>query len=172
MSNDPEKEAMRIFGIAYAIAEKAHAGQYRRLPDGRPYIEHVKDVAAMMPTWELKTVAILHDSIEDSDGMVTAQMLLNAGIPGQIVDAVVAMTKPKGAKSYLAYVRNHVKPNELATKVKLADNYVNMRDRLISVIAGGPKSDSDYKKLSNYAKSIALLIEPETIYGQPDPEVE
>jgi hypothetical protein len=99
-------------------------------------------------------------------------MLLNAGIPGQIVDAVVAMTKPKGARSYLAYVRNHVKPNELATKVKLADNYVNMRDRLISVIAGGPESESDYQKLSNYAKSIALLIEPETVYGQPESDTE
>jgi (p)ppGpp synthase/HD superfamily hydrolase len=172
MSNDPEKEAMRIFGIAYAIAEKAHAGQYRRLPDGRPYIEHVKDVAALMPTWELKTVAILHDSIEDSDGMVTAKKLLKVGMPRQIVAAVVAMTKPKSTKDYLKYVEDKVKPNALATKVKLADNYVNMRDRLAAVIVGGPEAASSAKKLSNYAKSIALLVEPLTIYVHPESDTE
>jgi (p)ppGpp synthase/HD superfamily hydrolase len=163
---------MRIFGIAYAIAEKAHAGQYRRLPDARPYIEHVKDVAALMPTWELKTVAILHDAIEDSDGMVTKKTLLAAGIPKQIVDAVQAMTKDDDNIDYLKYVEDNVKPNALATKVKLADNYVNMRDRLASVIAGGPEAAASAKKLSNYAKSIALLVEPDTLYGQPDPEVD
>ena len=160
MSNDPEKEDMRIFAIAYAIAEKAHAGQYRRLPDARPYIEHVKDVAAMMPTWELKTVAILHDAIEDSDGKVTKETLLAAGIPKQIVDAVQAMTKDDDNIDYLKYVEDNVKPNALATKVKLADNYVNMRDRLASVIAGGPDAAASAKKLSAYAKSIALLVEP------------
>lgn len=68
MSKDSDEEAKRIYGIAHAIAEKAHAGQFRNLPDGRPYIEHCKDVAAMMPTWELKTVAILHDAVEDTRG--------------------------------------------------------------------------------------------------------
>ena len=60
------EEHKRVFGVAYKIAKKAHAGDFRDLPDARPYFEHVKDVAAFFPDWETKTVAILHDTIEDT----------------------------------------------------------------------------------------------------------
>jgi (p)ppGpp synthase/HD superfamily hydrolase len=152
-----------IYGIAYQIAEKAHAGQFRELPDGRAYIEHCKDVAAMMPTWELKTVAILHDTIEDTREKpeaerVTPELLLSKGIPAKLVEAVVAMTKPVGIEDYLAYVRDHVLPNEMARKVKLADNYVNLKDRLAAVIAGGPEAEYARKKVKEYVGSIQVLI--------------
>jgi len=168
MSNDPEKDAMHIFGIAYEIAQKAHAGQFRRLPDGRPYIEHVKDVAAFFPDWETKTVAILHDTIEDSD--VTKDDLIHADIPTHIADAVVAMTKPKKTpqqeadeerdpalkrNNYLHYVSSVVYRNPLARKVKIADNYVNMRD----LIASGTLDDQKRKQLNKYAESIRILTE-------------
>ena len=168
MSNDPEKEAIRIFGIAYGIAKKAHAGVFRRLPDARPYFEHVKDVAAFFPDWETKTVAILHDTIEDSD--FTKDDLIHAEIPNHIVDAVVAMSKPEKTaqeeadeehdpvlkrKKYLEYVRLTVRKNPLAKKVKIADNYVNMRD----LIASGTVNDEDRKQLNKYAESIKILTE-------------
>jgi (p)ppGpp synthase/HD superfamily hydrolase len=168
MSNDPEKEAIRIFGIAYAIAQQAHAGQFRRLPDGRPYFEHVKDVAAFFPDWETKTVAILHDTIEDSK--VTKDDLTHTQIPSHIVDAVVAMTKLKKSeqekleeardpalkrKNYLEYVRLTVRENPLARKVKIADNYVNMRD----MIASGTINDDDRNQLNKYAESIKILTD-------------
>jgi (p)ppGpp synthase/HD superfamily hydrolase len=169
MSNDPEKEAIRIFGIAYGIAEKAHAGVFRGLPDARPYFEHVKDVAAFFPDWETKTVAILHDTIEDSN--VTKEGLRDAGIPPHIVAAVVAMTKPPKTElqkldeasnpalkrtNYLEYVRLTVRENPLAQKVKIADNYVNMRD----LIASGTTNEADRKQLNKYAESIKILTEP------------
>ena len=168
MSNDPEKEAIRIFGIAYAIAEKAHAGDFRHLPDARPCFEHVKDVAAFFPDWETKTVAILHDTIEDSN--VTMEDLLREGIPEHIVVAVDAMTKRKKTKlqkldeasnpalkrnNYLEYVRLTVRKNPLARKVKIADNYVNMRD----MIASGTINEADRKQLNKYAESIKILTE-------------
>ena len=168
MSNDPEKEAIRIFGIAYGIAEKAHAGVFRGLPDARPYFEHVKDVAAFFPDWETKTVAILHDTIEDSN--VTKEDLLREGIPEYIVVAVDAMTKPQKTElqkfdvasnpalernNYLEYVRLKVRKNPLARKVKVADNYVNMRD----LIASGTVNDEDRKQLNKYAESIKILTE-------------
>ena len=168
MSNDPEKEAIRIFGIAYGIAEKAHAGVFRGLPDARPYFEHVKDVAAFFPDWETKTVAILHDTIEDSN--VTKEDLRDAGIPPHIVAAVDAMTKLKKTElqkldeasnpalkrnNYLEYVRLTVRKNPLAIKVKIADNYVNMRD----LIASGAINDEDRKQLNKYAESIKILTE-------------
>jgi (p)ppGpp synthase/HD superfamily hydrolase len=171
MSTDQDKldEQKRIFGIAYGIAEKAHAGVFRGLPDARPYFEHVKDVAAFFPDWETKTVAILHDTIEDSD--ITMQDLLREGIPDHIVVAVDAMTKPRKTelekldeasnpalkrKNYIEYVRLTVRENPLARKVKIADNYVNMRD----LIASGTVNDEDRKQLNKYAESIKILTEP------------
>jgi (p)ppGpp synthase/HD superfamily hydrolase len=168
MSNDPEKEAIRIFGIAYGIAKKAHAGVFRRLPDARPYFEHVKDVAAFFPDWETKTVAILHDTIEDSD--FTKDDLIHAEIPKHIVDAVVAISKPEKTaqeeadeehdpvlkrNNYIAYVTSVVRKNPLARKVKIADNYVNMRD----LIASGTLDDGKRQQLNKYAESIKILTE-------------
>ena len=154
------KDPKDIYGIAYAIAEKAHAGDFRHLPDARPYFEHVKDVAALMPTWELKTVAILHDAIEDSvkkpDGIkVTEDTLKTAGIPLHIVAGVVAMTRPEGM-DYAKYVENVVKPNELARAVKLADNYVNLKDRIAALIAGDL---SAAEKVHKYGISLQILTE-------------
>ena len=74
-------------------------------------------VAAQLDTLELKTIAILHDTIEDTD--VTADYLLERGIPKELVDAVVLLTKPKD-EEYESYLRR-VKENPMAKAVKLAD---------------------------------------------------
>ena len=167
------EEQKRVFGVAYKIAKKAHAGDFRDLPDARPYFEHVKDVAAFFPDWETKTVAILHDTIEDTrkkkPGIkVTAKTLRNSKIPAHIIAAVKAMTKPektkaekaKEAKSselklanYLKYVQDTVKRNALARRVKIADNYVNMRD----LIAQEALDEATQKQLNKYAQSMAIL---------------
>jgi (p)ppGpp synthase/HD superfamily hydrolase len=154
------KEQQRIYALAYAIAEKAHAGQFRHLPDARPYFEHVKDVAALMPTWELKTVAILHDAIEDTvdkpEGTkVTEDTLKASGIPPHIIKGVAAMTKPEGA-DYEQYIREQVKGNELARAVKLADNYVNLKDRIAALIAG---DQTAAEKVHKYGMSLKILTE-------------
>jgi len=175
MSTDQDRldEQKRIFGIAYRIAKKAHSGDFRDLPDARPYLEHVKDVAAFFPDWETKTVAILHDTIEDTrkkkPGIkVTAKTLRKSRIPGHIISAVVAMTKPEKTSTqkaneaknselklanYLKYVKDTVKPNPLACRVKIADNYVNMRD----LIAQENLDEAAKNQLNKYAQSIAIL---------------
>ena len=140
----------KMYKRAYALAQKAHAGQTRK-DKKTPYFEHVKEVASRVSGWDLKTVAILHDTIEDTK--VTAQSLLDEGFPKQIVDAVVALTKPKNCKNYLAEVRRKILPNKLARVVKISDNYANMRDR----VSEWPKSAKARKKLHDYASSIALL---------------
>lgn len=155
------KKPKDIYAIAYAIAERAHAGQFREIPDARPYFEHVKDVAALMPTWELKTVAILHDAIEDTvdkpEGVkVTRKTLEAADIPDELIIAVEAMTKPEGA-DYEQYIREQVKGNELARAVKLADNYVNLKDRLSALIAG---DQTAAEKVHKYGLSLQILTEP------------
>ena len=150
MSKTKTLKGEKMYKRAYALAQKAHAGQTRK-DKKTPYFEHVKEVASRVSGWDLKTVAILHDTIEDTK--VTAQSLLDEGFPEQIVDAVEALTKPKDCKDYLAEVRRKILPNKLARVVKISDNYANMRDR----VSEWPKSAKARKKLHEYASSIALL---------------
>ena len=150
MSINKTLKGEKMYNRAYALAQKAHAGQTRK-DKKTPYFEHVKEVASRVSGWDLKTVAILHDTIEDTK--VTAQSLLDEGFPKQIVKAVEALTKPKKCKNYLGEVRRKVLPNKLARVVKISDNYANMRDR----VSEWPKSAKARKKLYDYASSIALL---------------
>lgn len=103
------------FEVALEIAVKAHKGQVDK--NGQPYILHPLAVAAKVDGLELKTIAILHDTIEDTS--VTAEYLLERGIPKDIVDTVVLLSKPKD-EEYESYLRR-VKQNPKALKVKLAD---------------------------------------------------
>ena len=150
MSKTQTLKGEKMYKRAYALAQKAHAGQTRK-DKKTPYFEHVKEVASRVSGWDLKTVAILHDTIEDT--VITAEDLLRVGFPKKIVAAVVALTKPKDCKNYLAEVRRKVLPNKLARVVKISDNYANMRDR----VSEWPKSAKARKKLHEYASSIALL---------------
>ena len=56
-------------------------------------------------------------------------------------------------EEYLLYVNESVLPNRLAMQVKIADNYVNMKD----LIAAGASDDEARARLHKYASSIALL---------------
>jgi len=150
MSKTKTLKGKEMYDLAYQLAKKAHAGQTRK-DKKTPYFEHVKEVASRVKGWDLKTVAILHDTIEDTK--ITDEFLLNKGFPKHIVDAVVALTKPKDCKDYLAEVRRKILPNKLARVVKISDNYANMRDR----VSEWPKSAKARKKLHQYASSIALL---------------
>ena len=104
-----------IFETALEIALKAHKGQVDK--NGVSYILHPMAVAAQLDTLELKTIAILHDTIEDTN--VTAEHLLERGIPKNIVEVVQLLSKPKD-EEYESYLRR-VKENPLARQVKLAD---------------------------------------------------
>ena len=104
-----------IFEIALEIAVKAHKGQVDK--NGVAYILHPLAVAGLLDSLELKAIAVLHDTIEDTD--VTAEHLLEKGIPKHIVEAVQLLTKPED-EEYESYLRR-VKENPLAKQVKLAD---------------------------------------------------
>ena len=104
-----------VFETALEIAVKAHKGQVDK--NGAAYILHPLAVAGLVDSLELKTIAVLHDTIEDAD--VTAEYLLEKGIPKHIVEAVQLLTKPED-EEYESYLRR-VKKNPLAKQVKLAD---------------------------------------------------
>lgn len=107
---------------ARIIATVAHHGQFRR--DGKtPYIKHPEDVAFRCVTEEEKTVAWLHDVVEDTRISATQ---LNALFPAHIVQAVVFMSKIHG-ETEEEYVSN-LKRSPLAVRVKLHDMASNLAD--------------------------------------------
>lgn len=104
-----------MFNKALALAKAAHAGQFDK--GGHPYIYHPMAVAEMVESEEEKTVALLHDIVEDT--ATTFDDLRKQGFPDHIVEAVQALTKVTGI-AYEDYLEI-VKQNKLALTVKIAD---------------------------------------------------
>ncbi len=127
---------------ALEIALKAYAGQTDKA--GKTYILHPLRIMHQMDTEAEMAVALLHDVIEDSD--FTAQDLLDAGIPAEVVEAVQMLTKQDG-ESYMAFI-DRVKPNPLAAKVKKADIEDN-----INVLRLSKVIDTDLQRVSKYHKA-------------------
>ena len=135
-----------MINIALSIAKKAHAGQVDKA--GTDYIKHPIYVARQVTSNQEKAVALLHDVIEDSN--VTANDLLAAGLPSEVVAAVQTLTKKKG-QSYQEYLEK-VKLNNLARVVKLVDLKHNSDlSRLKSV------TDTDFKRIKKYKNAIQYL---------------
>ncbi|MCC2327166.1 HD domain-containing protein [Bacillus wiedmannii] len=134
--------------IAHEIAKTAHAGQVDKA--GIDYIKHPETVASFVNTAEEKATAYLHDVLEDTE--ITANDLLSAGIPHNVVEAVQVLTKEKYTP-YFEYL-SKVKENSLACTVKLADLKHNSdRSRLARITV------KDLKRLEKYRKAIQFLEE-------------
>ena len=99
---------------AMRIAYKAHHGQLDY--NGIPYIFHPMHLAEQMDDEISCCVALLHDTVEDTD--VTLEDL-KAVFPPEVTDAVALLTHAEDA-DYFDYVRA-IKANPTARKVKLAD---------------------------------------------------
>ena len=132
--------------LALSIARKAHEGQLDKA--GVDYIEHPIYVASQVDTEEEKAVALLHDVIEDSP--VSAEELLQAGLPETVVTAVQVLTKKK-EQDYQTYLET-VKKNPLARLVKLADLKHNSDLSRLSSI-----TEKDRERLKKYKKAIDFL---------------
>ena len=83
---------MNLIEKSLEIALKAYSGQ--RDKAGKTYILHPLRLMSKMTTEEEMAVALLHDVIEDSD--YTEKDLLNCGIPSEVVNAVLCLTKEEG----------------------------------------------------------------------------
>ena len=132
--------------LALSIARKTHEGQLDKA--GVDYIEHPIYVASQVDTEEEKAVALLHDVIEDSP--VSAEELLQAGLPETVVTAVHVLTKKK-EQDYQTYLET-VKKNPLARVVKLADLKHNSDLSRLSSI-----TEKDRERLKKYKKAIDFL---------------
>lgn len=139
---------MLLYQQALAIAEDAHKGQVDKA--GVDYIQHPLFVASLVEGELAKTVALLHDVVEDSDW--TLEDLRKEGLPEEVVQAVGILTK-KCNENYEEYILR-VKQNPLARQVKLADLKHNSDlSRLANV------TDRDRKRVAKYQKAISFLSE-------------
>ena len=137
-----------LYDIALQIATKAHKGQKDK--SGCDYIMHPIRVAERCKDPMTKIVALLHDTIEDTD--VTTDFLRSQGFPEEIIDGVLSVTKQEG-EEYEAFVRRAAQ-NPLGKEVKQADLEDNMDIRRLKEI-----SDEDVARLRKYLRAWQYLNE-------------
>ena len=119
---------LAIKNLAHAIAVVAHDGQSRK-GLGEPYINHVERVADSVYGWKNKSIAYLHDVIEDSP--IEQTDLFNIGIPEDICYGVFILSRDKN-DSYEEFIRKIITYSDILNleliKIKIADIKDNMRD--------------------------------------------
>ena len=133
---------------ALRIAVEAHAGQVDKA--GKPYIFHPLRVCCRCFTNEEKIVALLHDTIEDTE--VTDEDLLSEGFPRNIVDAVLSMSRNED-ENYEDFVKR-TSLNPLGRAVKLHDLEDNMDISRLNQV-----TEKDLDRLNKYIKAYRYLKE-------------
>lgn len=112
---------------ALQLATEKHRGQKRKM-SGKEYITHPIAVADTFLSDPYKTVAVLHDTIEDTD--LTLDDLRNHGLDEELVIAVDILTHKKG-QTYLDYILL-CNDNDITREIKIADLEHNLSDNPIS----------------------------------------
>jgi (p)ppGpp synthase/HD superfamily hydrolase len=137
-----------LYDKALQIAVRAHKGQKDKA--GHDYILHPIRVSERCDDPRAKIVALLHDTIEDTD--VTADYLREEGFTEEIVEAVLAVTRSEG-EEYDDYVRRAAQ-NELGRMVKRADLEDNMDNRRLPEL-----TDRDVERLRKYLRAWQYIVE-------------
>ena len=137
---------LELLEKAIAIAVDAHRGQKDRY--GTPYILHPLRVMARVAGPVEKTVAILHDVVEDTDW--SFQDLKREGFSVEIITALKCVTK-KPNEAYEDFVKRSAS-NPLARRVKLADLEDNMDLRRLPAI-----TEADRPRLQKYLSAWRVL---------------
>jgi (p)ppGpp synthase/HD superfamily hydrolase len=131
---------------AIAIAAMAHEGQVDK--GGAPYILHPLQVMLRLQDPEARTVAVLHDVVEDSP--VSLEDLRVQGFSEGVLSALEALTKREG-EDYQAFVERAGR-DPLARQVKLADLAEN--SDLSRIPAPSAK---DLERVAKYRRAIDYL---------------
>ena len=143
-----KEDYSKLLDRAASICVVKHRDQ--RDKTGAAYFQHPMRVAMRCATDDEKTVALLHDTIEDTD--VTPKYLLSEGFPKYIIDAVLSVTKNEG-ESYEDFIAR-AKENPIGRQVKIHDLEDNLDVmRLDEVSADMAARFTKYLKALRYLKS-------------------
>ena len=118
---------MEYYKKCLKIATKAHEGQ-KRWNNGEPYINHPLRVASQFTDDIEKSIAILHDVLEDTD---TSRIdLLEAGVCMLIIEKVTLLSRAKHTENYFNFIRKICLPTSgtIVREIKIADIEDNLRD--------------------------------------------
>ena len=138
---DLTKQAMKI-------AFEAHKEQVDK--SGMPYIFHPIHLAEQMVDEYSTCVALLHDTVEDTD--MTFEKLEKYGFPTDVIDALRLLTHDDNVP-YMDYVKE-IKNNPIAKKVKLADLSHNSDLTRLDFV-----NEKAMKRIEKYKKAMELLME-------------
>jgi (p)ppGpp synthase/HD superfamily hydrolase len=135
---------------AIEIAALAHSGDVDKA--GEPYILHVLRVVMSPVLVENieRTVAALHDVVEDCPEWTLQRLLEHECFPIRVVAAVDAMTK-RLDEPYEEYIAR-VAQNEIARRVKLADLYDNANPARMP-----NPTKADESRTEKYLRAIKVL---------------
>ena len=115
-----EYQDLELLAKARSLAKAHLAGCVDKA--GKPKFGHAERVADKLTPTIDKTVAFLHDLLEDTKYGADQ---LKQDFPAKIAEAVRALTREDKSEDYMTYIRR-VAENPLAIRVKLAD----LRDNL------------------------------------------
>ena len=135
---------------AMNIAYNAHHGQVDKA--GVPYIFHPLHLAEQMDDEISCCVALLHDTVEDTD--ITFEEL-EAVFPEAVMEPLRLLTHRKNVP-YLEYVKN-IKQNPVAVKVKLADIAHNSDQSRLTDCGMSEETKAYFR--DKYTKAKAILLE-------------
>ena len=141
-----KEEYAKLLDKATLICVVKHQGQRDKM--GCAYFQHPMRVAMRCSTDDEKIVALLHDTIEDTD--VTPEYLLSEGFPQYLVDAILSVTKKDG-ESYEDFVAR-AKENPIGRQVKIRD----LEDNL-DVMRLDEVSPSMATRFTKYLKALRYL---------------
>ncbi|MCF6344887.1 MAG: hypothetical protein L3J00_00280 [Thiomicrorhabdus sp.] len=132
---------------AIELACKAHKGQVDKAD--QPYILHPLRLMLKFKNKQEQVVAVLHDSIEDSD--MTLEYLASCGFSQVTLDALDCLSKRKN-EDYEIFI-NRVLTNQLAIKIKIEDIKDNLDLTRIKSI-----NNEDLKRIFKYHNSLQKLL--------------
>jgi len=137
---------------AIQIASTVHLKQFDR--GGNPYILHpLHLMTQLLYDKQLATIAVLHDTIEDSDGQVTLLTLKADGFSDRVLTALDLLTH-KANQDYLSDYIAGIATNFDAIRVKRKDIDHNSRTTRLKGI-----SDKDIRRIEKYHKAFIQLGE-------------
>lgn len=132
--------------VAIGLAAEVHRGQ--RDKAGKPYILHPLRLMMEFDTPLERTVAVLHDVVEDS--AVTLERLAELGFDSTVIAAVDALTRRK-AESYESFI-DRVLANPVATRIKVQDIRDNLDVSRLSEI-----TEEDLQRIAKYHRALKRL---------------
>lgn len=141
-----KEEIAKLLDKAALICVFKHQGQ--RDKAGAAYFQHPMRVAMRCDNDDERIVALLHDTIEDTN--VTPEYLLEEGFPKYIVDAILSVTK-KDEESYEDFIAR-AKCNPIGRKVKIHDIEDNLNVQRLNEV-----SPSVAERLTKYLKALEFL---------------